>query len=284
MTRGSSKFLSLGITLIIFVLLVMTGPAQAFILNLNIQNPKISQGEEIKLFVSSEKEQGENLTIQKFSLEISGPENILCEFDINGNPLEDCEGISIIKTSEDEGNYGYSYNYGYGYGYGQANKLDYELKIDTKNLLPGIYKTKIKAITNNEEFEKQGQFIIFTKDKSLQGCSFRGEKGILNIDGFMTSSNRLNVNIPLEKAVKGKGYIYSQIGEHRFSYKFEINGVISNSEEEAEILVSGKYKGDGLKNVDETSVITIDKINKKINIEGDSIDLENMNIKFMKGC
>ena len=290
MARGSSKLVSFGITSIVLVLLIISGPAQAFLLSLNIQNPKVILGETIKLNLSSESEQDENINVQKFTLEISGPKNITCEFDTNAEDLTGCEGITIIKTSEDnDSNYGYDYGYSYGYsydyGYGNsAQILGYEININTQNYTPGQYKAKIKAISKDDEFETESKFIIFTNDKSIQGCSFRGEKGILQVDGFATSANRLNVNIALEKAVKSEGYLYSQLGKHRFSYKFKTEGVISNSPEEAVLLVSGVYKNDGYAKTDETATITLDKINKKIFIYGESINLQNMNAKFIKNC
>jgi hypothetical protein len=109
MTRGSSKFISFGITSIILMLLIFTGPAQAFILNLNIQNPKVIVGETVSMEVSSEPENGENLILNKFILNINGPTNISCEFNSDAKIISGCEGISIIKIDNETRNYGYDY-------------------------------------------------------------------------------------------------------------------------------------------------------------------------------
>ena len=117
MTRGSSKFISFGIASIVLMLLVFTGPAQAFILSLNIQNHKFISGETVIMEVSSEPESGENLILNKFTLDIEGPTDIPCEFNSDAEIISGCEGISITKLDNETNKFGYSYSYGYNYGY-----------------------------------------------------------------------------------------------------------------------------------------------------------------------
>lgn len=291
MMRGSSKFISFGITSVIIMLLIFTGPAQAFNLSLSILDKKVALGNKVVMKVYSEPEEGDQVILKNFILSIKGPTDILCEFDSDAKIISGCEGITITKLDNEPNPYGYSYGYSYGYGYGysygysyESGKREFKKVLDTDNLSTGEYKAEISTESNNNTYLSKSSFIILTRDESIRGCSFRGEDGILEVNGFLTSNNKLNLNIANKKAVNSKGYLYSQVGKNRISYKFKIESIISNSDEKAEILVDGNYKIGRNGKINEEVIITLDKVNNKIYADGDTISIKDMEIKFIKNC
>lgn len=272
------KAISAIISVVIIILLFVAGPANAFILGFTIKDPVVTKGDEIEFKISTQIEQAEILDINKFTLILNGPEVQNCDFDANGNILNGCKGITITKLVSSNSTFGY----GYGYGYGQG-VLEFKIKLDSEEYLSGVYKTSLKMIIGDSEFEEQGEDIIIGIS-SLQGCSLRAEAGTFSTEEISTNNNKLNLNIPLRNAVNGKGHIISQYKKGRAVYQFDIKSVIENDEDHAVILTDGTLKLTGQEKIQESSTVYLDKVNMAVNVDGETFDLEDMPIYFMQRC
>ncbi len=274
------KAISAIISVVIIILLFVAGPANAFILGFTIKDPVVTKGDDIEFKISTQIEQTEILDIDKFTLILDGPELQECEFDANGNILNGCKGITITKLVSSNSTYGYGYGYGYGY---MTGVLEFKIKLDSEEYLSGVYKTSLKMIIGENEFEENGEDIIIGIS-SLQGCSLRAEDGTFSTEEISTKNNKLNLNVPLRNAVNGKGHIISQYKKGRAVYQFDIKSVIENDEDHAVILTDGTLKLTGQEKIQETSTIYLDKVNMAVNVNGETFDLEDMPIYFMQRC
>ena len=272
------KAVSVIISVVIIILLFVAGPANAFILGFTIKDPVVTKGDDVEFKISTQIEPEEFLDIDKFTLVLNGPELQNCDFDANGNILNGCKGITITKLVSSNSTYGY----GYGYGY-MAGVLEFKIKLDSEEYLSGVYKTSLKMIIGESEFEKTGQDIIIGIT-SLQGCSLRAEDGTFSTEEISTKNNKLNLNVPLRNAVNGKGYIISQYKKGRAVYQFDIKSVIENDEDHALILTDGTLKLTGQEKIQETSTVYLDKVNMVVNVDGETFDLNEMPIYFMQRC
>jgi len=162
--KGTSLFIT---TFIIF-LLILSGPASAFILSLNIipDNP-VTKGESISFTGEIEINSDENLPIDSLLLKLDGNEAVNCLFYPNGTIISGCKGISIdfLGSASFGYGYGYGYSYGYGYnfgyGYGYTNgKLIYNFTLNTSDYIPGNYSTELTAYIDGESFSTDGNKII----------------------------------------------------------------------------------------------------------------------------
>ena len=280
MSERSAKIYSTLIAMLVIAIIMMAGPANAFILGLIIPDPSVDLGDIINFDASLEIENDEFFDIQKFVLTISGPIETTCEFDTDGAVLLGCEDMTIEQTS--------SANEDFGYGYGFTNGImSYNFNIDTSSYLPGTYETNLKVILSDGELEVQGSnLFIGLENLGLDRCSLRANKGEIEIDGILFSSPRtkLNFNVPSKNAADSTGHITAQSGRTRFSYDFEIVQVLENGEELASILVKGVSKfGSGPGSI-ENAVIYINKDDNDIDIVGDSFAVESMDITFQKNC
>ena len=170
-----SRISSLLVVGFIFAILILSGPVQAFTLNLLLDNNTPRQGETITFTVEIDIDSIENLPIDELILEISGPKFVSCRFDALGSEISGCEGITItrIQNSSYEYDYGYGYygndyNFGYGYGYG-TGKLAYEISLYTSNYPVGDYDTDLKVTIGEDEFSKSGE--DFTIRRRISGDS-----------------------------------------------------------------------------------------------------------------
>ncbi|MEK6873961.1 MAG: hypothetical protein AABW91_03875 [Nanoarchaeota archaeon] len=273
------KVVSVIISVSIIILLFVAGPANAFVLGLTINDPVVNKGEIVEFSVSTQIEPEEVLDIDKFVLILNGPEVQECEFDVNGNIISGCKGISIEKLASSNS----SICPGYGYGYCQG-VLEYKIRLDSGEYLGGVYHTNLKMIIGESEFEQQGQDVIIGIT-SLQGCSLRAEYGTFSTEEINTKNNKLNLNVPLRNAVNGgKGYIISQYKKGRAVYQFNIASVIENDEDHAIIIAKGDFKLDGANKIQETSTIYLDKVNMVVNVDGSTFDLNEMPVYFMRRC
>ena len=185
----SNKLIAVGVTLIILTLLIISGPAQAFVLGLTSDVDTAKQPEKIVFTASIDINANENLPIDELVLGLNGPEDVYCTFSIEGhkiNNLGNCAGINIKKIagpSINEGygygygydnsnnawerfGYGYGYNLGYGYGYGYQygygyteQTLTYEITLHTQHYDAGTYTSKLDVIIDGKTFSENGPSI-----------------------------------------------------------------------------------------------------------------------------
>lgn len=184
-------------TIAILGLIIFAGPAKAFILKLDTDKDSLTKGGEITFTATLDIEaMDEYLPVKNLILNIKGPSPLLnlkvCEFDIRGNPVSGCDGMTITPINIDlsgkhgEGygygydnsyGYGYPYNfgydYGYGYGYGAGGSkihLVYEITLDTTNYATGNYESQLNALIRNKTFESKDK-PTFTVNPSIDDSS-----------------------------------------------------------------------------------------------------------------
>ncbi|MDD4750156.1 MAG: hypothetical protein PHD26_09630, partial [Methanosarcinaceae archaeon] len=160
------RFASAGITLAIVLMLVLSGPAGAVKLHIDLDKTEVEQGKPLEFTVTSKIEARDSyVPIENYSVKINGGDtNNVHEiiFSPDGEIISNNNGgiikISkvISKPSENEYGYGYGYGYnfgygygynfgygyGYGYGYGHGGKdinYSYNISIDTSTLTEGKY-------------------------------------------------------------------------------------------------------------------------------------------------
>ncbi len=150
--KHRSKFVASLITLAVITLLVFAGPAQAFSMNMtDFSNTNPNKGELVSATATLSVNSNDRMSLSNpVQLLIDG--QVSCEFDINGNNLTACEGITIdlLSNSASQGNgygysYGYSYGYNYGYGYGYSNgQFTYNITLDTDEFIIGTHNIQLK--------------------------------------------------------------------------------------------------------------------------------------------
>jgi len=278
------KVISVIISIAIIILLFYAGPADAFILGLAVKDPIVTKGDIVEFKVSTQIELTEMLDIDKFILVLNGSEIQECEFDVDGNILNGCKGITITKLASSNSTFGSGYSYGYGYGYGYGNGvLEYKIKLDTGEYLSGIYHTSLKMIIGGDEFEEIGEDIVIGVE-SMNGCSLRAKGGDFSTEEISATNNKLSLNIPLRNAVNGKGHIITQYKNGRVVYQFDVISVIENDEDHAVLMIDGLIRFKGEDKVQENSVIYLDKVNMVINVDGSNFELDEMPVYFMNRC
>jgi len=171
--RGEKKSLaraiSFFITAFVILLLVFSGPAEAFSISLDIPDTSTEKGG-INVFTGEVNIQsGENLPIEYLELQLDGPESVNCKFNVNGSIISGCKGIAIQQISTTGygygygyGEYGYGYSFGYGYGYTQG-KLKYEFTLNTSDYATGDYDTGLNVIVDGKTFSESGDAITISE-------------------------------------------------------------------------------------------------------------------------
>ena len=267
------------LTLTIISLLIFLGPAQAFIVNMNISDTLVLIGDAINFIISANTEEGDNISSAILFLNITGPQNASCSFTTNGTPVPSCPGFSIIKME------GSDDPFGYGYGYLTGN-FKYNVTIDSGILVPGRYTAQFSALVNDELVKSQAvDFDIVSTSLEIEGCSVRGEDGNLSVNNTaFGKKNKLNFNIPKKNAAKGKGSLTSQDKGGRISYKFNVEDTVEFDDRLIIADVSGRFRNRDRETTNENARITIDKQTNKIDIEGDSFTLEDMDARIIKNC
>ncbi|MDD4749653.1 MAG: hypothetical protein PHD26_06965, partial [Methanosarcinaceae archaeon] len=131
------RFASAGITLAIVLMLLLSGPAGAVKLHIDLDEAEVEQGDSLKFTVTSEIESRDSyVPIENYSVKISNREkSFFIDFDQHGKPIgdnSDIISVNPVSNNNDNGygygygnrygydhiGYGYGYNFGYGYGYG----------------------------------------------------------------------------------------------------------------------------------------------------------------------
>lgn len=158
------------LTVGILILLIMTGPAEAFILGLNILNNDVKKGDIVNMDISVNINNNENLPIENITFKLTGNKSYICDFFPNGTIISGCLGTTIVQISSVEQKPGYGYGYGYGnyqgnnysfgYGYGfTQGLLRYNITINTTNYDPDVYKSLLSVNIKDKVFEESGRDI-----------------------------------------------------------------------------------------------------------------------------
>ncbi len=274
----SSKIIAGLIVLGIISAIILSGPAEAFVLSLSIPKNIVEIGETITITanVKTSEKTDRPSDVDYLILKLEGPENIECRFLPNATIVSGCKGIKINKLSDE--NKGYCKSYGYGEGCNSR----YEIKIGTMNYETGIYKTFITINAKGKNLTIPGEDITI----NLKGkvCSIRASNGELKINSLDFSKNKISFYIPLKNAIKGEGYLTGQRNRERFIYRFKIEQVILNNRDIIKVRVSGKYRIGTGENIAENGVLVFDRIQNITSLTGDNINLNGMKINFREGC
>lgn len=274
-----AKILAAVVTISILTMLIISGPANAFILGLTILDTEVLKGEAIDFQASVQINSNEFLDLSYLTLNIKGPAIISCKFKPDGKVLRGCGGLKIKRVETTE------YGFGYGYGTGFTNgTLAYNITLDTKRYQVGTYTTELNVNIGDQKTRQAGENItILSKSSALRGCSFRARDGQLVFDEFSSNLNKFNFHIPLAYSADGKGSLTGQSGRERISYNFELIEVQDNNPHNASILVSGEFKINGDKTVEDATIF-FDKDKQRVKISGENLNVINMNVYFIKNC
>lgn len=162
-SKTFSKFFAFLVSSIIILLIIFSGPANAYSLKVDSNKNTVEQGKQVTFNVKLKINSNEDISDNKIVFEINGNKTVLCEFNLNGEILSGCEGMDIkkiankIKDKDDEK--------GYGYGKDKTNII-YKIKLDTANYSAGKYDAQLSLKINNENIVKSaGNFIIIPSHK-----------------------------------------------------------------------------------------------------------------------
>jgi hypothetical protein len=266
-SRLFTRLFSILIVFLIIFILIIAGPANAMTIGFSISEKQVEKGEKIAFSISIDELDQEE--INEIELSIGEQE---CKFDVNGEELENCEGIEITKTEV---------NYKYGYDYGQIESISFSVELDTSNFNPGIYQTQIKVSSNEGALSQKGEDILI-KLKQITRCSVRAKDGNLSIgEKFFSSENSLSFYNSLRNAASGEGYLTSQSNKTRFAYDFKV--VSSEIKDNKKIFyINGNYKVGTQVSPSEDGKIILEE--GKINLISKNILLTNINVESMSGC
>ncbi len=215
--QHSHKIIASMLSIFVLTIILFTGPAQAFILDLDIKRAnQVNTGETITFTATLNIESMDKyLPIKSLMLNIGDK---VCTFNLDGKIIGDnCNGVMVKKLSGiysgsygygygQDNSYGYDFGYGYGYGYGYgigATELVYEITINTAHFNTGTHQAFLKAKIGDKEFTSKPkeititQIIISSEDSSSNDKSSRTDGGCItnwectewsecNLNGTMT--------------------------------------------------------------------------------------------------
>lgn len=322
-----SRITAITIAIFSIILLILSGPVNAYNLNIDSSSPIIPEGNDATFIVNNYLVDDEKVAFEKFNFTLFDQNNktiTSCLFYHNGTIASECEEIEITQTFNTQ-YYGYSYGYGYGYHKGKGD-INMYIKINSSLLETGNYSAKItsyvftnKIMKNPEMFSNETTITVTPSitecsdgidndgdgkidledtgcrdsndddesDSTAKSCSLRARKGTLIVDGNdFDGKGRLSFIIPLRKAIEGRGSLFAQAGRTRISYAFEINqkDILVNDDNQMKVKVVGNYRINTHNTSKETAIITLDKINNLVSIEGSNIQLEDMEVIMSRGC
>jgi PGF-pre-PGF domain-containing protein len=160
------RYASIGITIAIVVMLVLSGPVSAVTLGITgLDGASPTKGDSITFTVSTKINDPDTyVPIENFSLKITGATSREVIFSTDGTVISG-DGITInpitVPSSNQYGygygyasdynlGYGYGYNFGYGYGYGYGYgaggaeiEYKYQVTLDTSILNSGTHQAKL---------------------------------------------------------------------------------------------------------------------------------------------
>jgi hypothetical protein len=193
----STKLVASIVTLTVFSLLLLAGPASAFILGLTVDDSVVEKGDNLVFTATVDIQAMDTyLPVKQLILGLNGPVSRECIFNLDGTIKSGCEGINIdaLRTiSSDNRGYGYGYGYnnqngygysfgnGYGYGYDYgvgAMTLEYEVTLDTDYYLAGTYETILEAEIGTETFSKSGEDVTINSASDEEDSSSDDFNGV----------------------------------------------------------------------------------------------------------
>ncbi|MCD4840444.1 MAG: PGF-pre-PGF domain-containing protein [Methanosarcinales archaeon] len=192
------RYASIGITIAIVVMLVLSGPVSAVTLGITgLDGASPTKGDSITFTVSTKINDPDTyVRIENFSLKITGATSREVIFSTDGTVISG-DGITInpitIPSSNQYGygygyasgyNFGYGYGYGYGYGAGGAEiEYKYQVTLDTSILNSGTHQAKLYLNTgysSKPSFESAAaSFTVKTASKG-RGSTGGGGRGVAN--------------------------------------------------------------------------------------------------------
>ena len=276
-----SKLAAGAVVLGIIIILVFSGPAQAFTIALDIPNNFVDQGEKIKVHLDVATQNGDSpdnviLTFRMISKTDKKDIND-CKFSSDGTIISECGGIEITKSEITRTGYCESY------GYGEGCNLKFDLEIDSNMFEIGTYTTQLIASENGKDTTENGVNIIIGIPPKV--CSIRANNGELMVNGDDYSKNKITFYIPLKNAERGQGYVTGQLDRDRFSYRFKVDKILLFTKDILKVEVSGKYRiGSFGKFTDEKAILTLDRVNNITSLMGEDIDMSGMEIYFRQFC
>jgi hypothetical protein len=130
-----TKIFALTITMGVLITLIISAPAQAYILRLDVSDKTVNKGDKVSFTAAIQIQPKDKANITLIQLKLVGPLDRVCSFKQNGEIIEGCDGITIKKISscsqyDGHSNGGYGYDNNIGYGYSPVNEGD---------CLPGYY-------------------------------------------------------------------------------------------------------------------------------------------------
>ena len=166
---------SIGITLIIVILLILSGPANAVLVEISGLSSEYTKGNEVKFKISiTLHDPDKYVPITNFSLNLMGPTPNVWIFDTTGTviPLDTgnitINGISVPNATTyggpgegfgEDSNTGENFSFPSGFGYGSNSGAGdggnvtyiYEVTLYTTNLATGDYKVTASLNTGNDD-------------------------------------------------------------------------------------------------------------------------------------
>jgi len=279
MSGDTNKIAASVITLLVISVLIITGSANAFVLDFLVSNNFPLPGAPITFMVSAEIEHDEILNIEKFTLALTGPQNSTCEFFPNGTILNSCPGIQVNQIESTE----FQYDYGYGYGF-LPGFLKYNITLDSSILPPGEYTAKLFAETPTEQFQSSEQkIIIFQELEPIEKCSIRAQGGDILVDGksLISPRTKLNLGVQESRAQKGQGFITAQGGRERISYQFTIDKAVKVSANTILFYTSG-FLEHNKKKTSESAIISFNMDSFEADVGGELLEIKNMDVNFAR--
>lgn len=273
-----SKIIVGALVLGIVAILIFSAPAQAFISSIDIKNNVVDKGETVTININVNTQDNEKPTdISFLILKLRGPNAVDCKFLSNATIVSGCDDIIIEEDSTtDTGDCS-------NYGYGPGCSIKYKITINTEFFDLGTYITSLIINANGKETTQQGENIIINQINKV--CSLRASKGTIIVEEKQYFKNKLNFYVPLRRASNGDGYLAGQDDKNSLTYRFKVDKVMTMTDGLTRVQVSGKYRIGIFGNyTNETSIITIDKINNVTSIVGNKINANGMKISFRQFC
>ena len=269
-------------------LILISQIASAF--NLGIVSPdQFNKGKLSNFIAFYSYSNQEILRVVYFLFRIVGEKNLTCSFSENGTTIDCPSYFNVEKLHNFTINItgGESFNYN-SITYSNDSSLNlttdyYNITVNPKSLYSGNYSAELAVSSYNETFETSKDFKL--NKIEFYDCSIRAKEGIIYLeDEYFSSKGQLNFYVPRKGAGDGEGYLISQSGRVHFSYRFKVVEAMDKTENSLSLGVKGKLKLGLDEEKDEDAIISVDKENSKISIEGKSFRADNMGISFMEKC
>ena len=160
------KLVSVLVTAGILGILLMAGPAFAYLVSLNIADDSVEEGQDVEFTANVQIGSDEFVDIQNLTLEVFGPVNRSCVFDVNGNELSGCEDVDVELVSAPN----FTFGYGYGYGFNDGN-LTYNITVKGDGLEAGNYSSEIILNVAGDESSYAGpDFEVLARNEKVVVC------------------------------------------------------------------------------------------------------------------